>query len=104
VVDNGFMTNIANVGEIRGATITWRSSNGKLIKTVPAQVDGVDTASSYRDAFRLSGAPRASLKVAPTETGRARPELPVDDYLNGTVTGPGALEYTAMKSRSSGVR
>jgi hypothetical protein len=26
------------------------------------------------------------------------------DYLKGTVTGPGTLENTAMKSRSSGVR
>jgi hypothetical protein len=26
------------------------------------------------------------------------------DYLKGTVTGPGTLEKTAMKSRSSGVR
>ena len=26
------------------------------------------------------------------------------DYLKGTVTGPGTLEKTAMKSRSSGLR
>ena len=30
--------------------------------------------------------------------------IPGVDYLKGTVTGPGTLENTAMKSRSSGVR
>jgi hypothetical protein len=43
VVDNLFTTNIANVAQVHGASITWLSANGKVIKTVPAQVDGVDT-------------------------------------------------------------
>ena len=37
-------------------------------------------------------------------TSPARPTARCADYLNGTVTGPGTLENTAMKSRSSGVR
>ena len=34
----------------------------------------------------------------------ADPTAQPTDYLKGTVTGPGTLENTAMKSRSSGVR
>jgi hypothetical protein len=37
-------------------------------------------------------------------SGPAGPRPPGADYLKGTVTGPGTLENTAMKSRSSGVR
>jgi hypothetical protein len=36
--------------------------------------------------------------------GLSRRVLPRVDYLKGTVTGPGLLEKTAMKSRSSGMR
>jgi hypothetical protein len=42
VVDNVFVTNISDVGQISGASITWRSANGKIIKTVPSQVAGVE--------------------------------------------------------------
>jgi hypothetical protein len=35
---------------------------------------------------------------------RGTERVSVGDYLKGTVTGPGTLEKTAMKSRSSGVR
>lgn len=47
VVNNLFVTNLMDVGQTSGASITWRSASGKIIKTVPAQVDGVDTASWY---------------------------------------------------------
>ena len=44
VTDNVFVTNIAqDVGPISGATITWRSANGRVIKTVPSQVAGIET-------------------------------------------------------------
>ncbi len=39
---------------------------------------------------------------APVRRNRAAAQRA--DYLKGTVTGPGTLENTAMKSRSSGVR
>ncbi len=47
VVNNVFATNLWAVGNIRHASITWRSANGHIIKTVPAQVAGVDTAAAY---------------------------------------------------------
>jgi hypothetical protein len=44
VTDNVFVTNIAeDLGPISGATITWRSASGRTIKTVPAQVAGIET-------------------------------------------------------------
>jgi hypothetical protein len=46
VVNNVFATNTVDVEQIRHASITWRSANGQIIKSVPAQVDGVDTAAA----------------------------------------------------------
>jgi hypothetical protein len=46
VHDNVFATNIVDVEDIRHASVTWQSANGHIIKTVPAQVDGVDTAAA----------------------------------------------------------
>jgi hypothetical protein len=63
-----------------------RSRVGRIVKRTRA-----DTAS-------LDGQDRVAQRHA------ADPRARRTDYLTGTVTGPGTLENTAMKSRSSGVR
>jgi hypothetical protein len=44
VTDNVFVTNIAeDLRPFSGTTITWRSASGRIIKTVPAEVAGIET-------------------------------------------------------------